>query len=251
MPRPAARDLPKPNFAQRSRQPEWMDELDADEAIVKLSLSEIKRINQLLGGYDVTLSALSALLPQLKRLDRPVRILDLASGGGDGLEQVARWAHRKQLPVELIGSDWNPVMLAHAEAATVSPLPIEWRQLDIWSEGLPEAKADILLNSLFLHHVDQEAVPALLKRMQGAAGVAVIINDLHRHWFAYHSIKLLTRLLGRSPMVQYDAPLSVARGFSRPELASALALAGIKAYELRWRWAWRWQLVIPGSRAAV
>ena len=84
----------------------------------------------------------------------------------------------------------------------------------------------------------------LLRQWQAQAQVAVIINDLHRHWLAYHSIKWLTRLLGGSYLVRHDAPMSVARAFRRADWVALLARAGITAYELRWRWAFRWQLLL-------
>ena len=77
--------------------------------------------------------------------------------------------------------------------------------------------------------------------------MAVVINDLHRHWLAYHSIKWLTRLLGGSYLVRHDAPLSVARAFRRADWVALLARAGITQYELRWRWAFRWQVILRCS----
>jgi len=76
----------------------------------------------------------------------------------------------------------------------------------------------------------------------------VVINDLHRHPLAYYSIKYLTQLFGGSRLVQNDAPLSVARAFSRADWQRLLAQASITQYELRWCWAFRWQVVLPGGR---
>jgi hypothetical protein len=84
----------------------------------------------------------------------------------------------------------------------------------------------------------------LLRGWQQQADVAVIINDLHRHLLAYYSIKYLTRWLGGSRLVQNDAPLSVARAFTRADWQRLLAQAGIERYELRWCWAFRWQVII-------
>jgi hypothetical protein len=44
--------------------------------------------------------------------------------------------------------------------------------------------------------------------------------------------------------VQNDAPLSVARAFSRADWVRLLAEASIAQYELRWCWAFRWQVII-------
>ncbi|MEQ9414600.1 MAG: SAM-dependent methyltransferase, partial [Cyclobacteriaceae bacterium] len=69
------------------------------------------------------------------------------------------------------------------------------------------------------------------------------------HWFAYHSIRLLTKWFSKSPMVQFDAPVSVLRAFHRSDIISILKDAGINNYSLKWKWAFRWQLIIPASLA--
>jgi hypothetical protein len=76
------------------------------------------------------------------------------------------------------------------------------------------------------------------------ARLGIVINDLHRHPIAYHSIKILTRLFAKSPLIRHDAPLSVARGFSREELDKIMQKAGITSYTISWRWAWRWLVII-------
>ncbi len=73
---------------------------------------------------------------------------------------------------------------------------------------------------------------------------AVIVNDLHRHWFAYHSIGLLTQAFSNSEMVKHDSKLSVLKGFRKTDLQKMLTTAGIKNYSLKWMWAFRWQLII-------
>ncbi|OYW74945.1 MAG: hypothetical protein B7Z27_08945, partial [Sphingobacteriia bacterium 32-37-4] len=70
--------------------------------------------------------------------------------------------------------------------------------------------------------------------------VGHFINDLQRHYLAYHSIKLLTIAFSNSYLVKNDAPLSVLRGFSKEELESMFAEAGITRYDIQWKWAFRW-----------
>jgi len=71
----------------------------------------------------------------------------------------------------------------------------------------------------------------------------VIINDLHRHFLAYYSIKWITRFFSKSPMVQNDACLSVWRAFTKNDWEEILKLAEIQSYNLVWRWAFRWKLI--------
>ena len=128
--------------------------------------------------------------------------------------------------------------------AKARPFPeISFRQQDIFTPEFRRQPFDIITCSLFCHHFSTQDLATLLRQLKGQAGLGVIINDLHRHPLAYYSIKGLTRLLGGSYLVQNDAPLSVARAFSRQDWVEILERAGIEKYELRWRWAFRWQVI--------
>ncbi|NVO83528.1 methyltransferase domain-containing protein [Hymenobacter terrestris] len=232
-----------PDLRARSEQEELMDDLTLATDELRQNLDELETVNTWLGGYAPVLDALARLRPRFPA-DRPLRIADLGSGGGDTLRQIARWARRHQVPVELVGIDANAFMLDYAAAKAQAYPEISFQQADIFAPDFASQSFDILTASLFCHHFSDAQLVQMLAQWHRQAGLAVIINDLHRHPLAYHSIRWLTRLLGGSRLVQHDAPLSVARAFTRPELEALLAAAGIQNYTLRWRWAFRWQLVI-------
>ena len=220
-----------------------MDDLTLATDALNQNLDELETINTWLGGYQPVLDALARLRGRFPA-GRPLRVADLGSGGGDTLRHVARWARRNGVSVELTGIDANQFMLDYAAAKSQDFPEISYRQLDIFSAEFRAEPYDVLTCSLFCHHfTDAELVP-LLRQWRQQARVAVVVNDLHRHWLAYHSIKWLTRLLGGSYLVQHDAPLSVARAFLRTDWELLLRRAGITRYELRWRWAFRWQLIV-------
>ncbi|MFC7667526.1 methyltransferase domain-containing protein [Hymenobacter humi] len=162
---------------------------------------------------------------------RPLRLADLGSGGGDTLRHIARWARKHRIAVELTGIDANQFMLDYATAKSVDYPETSYRRFDIFSPEFQAEPYDVLTCSLFCHHFTNEELVPLLQQWQRQARVAVVINDLHRHWLAYYSIKWLTRLLGGSYLVKHDAPLSVARAFRRQDWVELLAQAGIKRYE--------------------
>jgi len=231
---------------ERASGPELMDDLTLASDALRQNLDELETINTWLGGYAPVLNALGRLRPRFPT-GRPLRLADLGSGGGDTLRHVARWARRHGVAVELVGIDANQFMLDYAAAKSRDYPEISYQQFDIFSPEFQAQRFDILTNSLFCHHfTDAELVP-LLRQWQRQATLAVVINDLHRHALAYHSIKWLTRLLGGSYLVRHDAPLSVARAFRRADWEQLLRAAGIGQYELRWRWAFRWQVIILSS----
>ena len=228
---------------ERAAGPELMDDLTLASDALRQNLDELETINTWLGGYAPVLDALSRLRPRFPA-GRPLRVADLGSGGGDTLRQIARWARKKGIAVELTGIDANEFMLEYAAGKSAEYPEIGYRQFDIFSPEFQAQPYDVLTCSLFCHHFSDAELVTLLRQWQQQAGVAVVINDLHRHWLAYHSIKWLTRLLGGSYLVQHDAPLSVARAFRHADWVALLAQAGIARYELRWRWAFRWQVII-------
>ncbi|MBC8172390.1 MAG: methyltransferase domain-containing protein [Chitinophagales bacterium] len=234
-----------PDLTLRSYEPEKMDQPGVAEKEIHQALRELEIINKRLGGYHVILNALNAI----RWPDRVVTIMDLGCGGGDMLRAIARWAEKKKRKVKLIGVDWNPVMTTYAAERSGEFQNISYKTVSVFDDTLPDEKADVTMNSLFCHHFDNDELILLMKRMYALAALGVIVNDIHRHWFAYHSIKMITLLFSRTYLVKYDGPLSVARSLKRKEWEDILSAARITNYKLRWMWAWRWQIIVEKNRA--
>jgi len=228
-----------PDFSIRTLLPEKMDEPGVSEKDIHQALQELEIINRRLGGYHVIFDALD----KLEWNEQPVTIMDLGCGGGDMLRAISKWAEKNKRKVQLIGVDRNPIMTDYASHHAKSYPDIQFKTLDVFDDALMAEKADITMNSLFCHHFSNTELITLIKRMNQLASRAVIINDLHRHWFAYYSIKVITFLFSKTYLVKYDGPLSVARSLNRKEWKAILESAGIKDYRLRWMWAWRWQII--------
>jgi 2-polyprenyl-3-methyl-5-hydroxy-6-metoxy-1,4-benzoquinol methylase len=227
---------------QRSNQPELMDDLSLSGDELRRNLEELEVINTWLGGYKVVLDALEKLLAGYK--GPPLHIADIGCGGGDTLRHIAKWARRKDIPLQLTGIDANDFMVQYARQRCGGFPEIRLEQHDVFSERFQQEQYDIVVCSLFCHHFTDEQLVSMFRQLHRQAGMAVIINDLHRHWLAYHSIKLLTRFFSDSYLVKNDAPLSVWRAFRREELQRLVQEAGIERYSLRWMWAFRWQLLL-------
>jgi len=65
-------------------------------------LRSLEQVNRWLLGYRPTLAWLKRLPHGLRD---PVRIVDVGSGGGDLLRQIAGWARRRGIAVQLTGID--------------------------------------------------------------------------------------------------------------------------------------------------
>jgi 2-polyprenyl-3-methyl-5-hydroxy-6-metoxy-1,4-benzoquinol methylase len=219
-----------------------MDDLDGGGEEMAITLRELEMINRTLGGNAVSISGLNKLVKK-KKSEAPLSIADIGCGGGDMLIEIAKWGRRKGYKISLTGIDANPHIIEMARKNTAAYPEISYQSLDIFSPEYRDQPFDIVNCSLFTHHFRDEELIDLFKTIYHQSTLGFIINDLHRHWFAYHSIRVLTRLFSRSPMVQNDGPLSVLRAFRRPELDRLMASSGVSEYDLNWYWAFRWQLV--------
>ena len=229
-----------PDFKYRLLVPEKMDQSDAPSEEIRQALRELEVINKWLGGYNVIFDAMK----KASWKKQPLTIMDLGCGGGDILRAIARWAELKDLQVKLVGVDKNPLILDFAREHSADFTNIVYKQMDVFDNRLYAERADITISSLFCHHFNDEELTQLIRRMHDLSSQSVVVNDIHRHWFAYYSIKTITGLFSKTDLVKYDAPVSVGRSLTRAEWEKVLSKAGIEQYELNWMWAWRWQLII-------
>lgn len=234
-----------PDYTHRSTAIEVMDDLECSGQVVDQSLRELEIINRLLGGNSVTVSGIKFLLARSTKQEPT--IVDLGCGGGDMLNRIAEWGRRNKIRMKLTGVDANPNIVTFAKNNSASYPEINYETVNIFDEHFRKRRFDIYVCTLFTHHFTDRELAGIFNWLQRQSNIGVVINDIHRHWFAFHSIRLLTRFFSKSTMVQSDAPLSVLRAFRRKELMMILDLAGVKQYTLRWRWAFRWQLIFFGA----
>lgn len=227
------------DLKNRSNDPEIMDDLALDNPALYQTLRELDVINTWLGGNAISSHAYKKLTYQ----EQNVVLMDMGCGSGSLLQGFARWSEKKSINFCGIGIDANPHIVNYADQHNTVPNRISFEAKDVFDPSIYDRKIDIIHACLFTHHFDHDQLVWLFRQWKMAASKGVIINDLHRHPFAYYSIKWLTRLFSNSYMVKYDACLSVARGFSRKELMAILKEAGIEQYSLKWKWAFRWLLV--------
>ena len=232
------------SFKQRSNHPELMDDLSLEGKELKQNLDELEVINFYLGGNKVLTNGLDYLLKQHPEMAKnEITLADLGSGGGDGLRSMAKWAQKKDLNFRFTGFDANPFMVSYARNRSRAYSEINYETKDIFSPEFKEQKFDVLTCSLFCHHFSDEELITIFRQWKQQARVGVIINDLHRHPLAFHSIRLITQMAKGSRLVQHDAPLSVLRAFKQKELKNILHSAGIKEFRFRWMWAFRYQII--------
>ena len=231
------------DFSARSYKKELLDRDDIPFADIKQNMRELDFINAKLGGHKITLEGVKTMMKRIRTRSKneTLSILEIGCGGGDNLRVIKRYCEKRNITVRLSGVDINPHCIEFARSRKENE-GIEFISSD-YKLADPFPKPDIIFNSLFCHHFTDEEMTGILAWMKGHSNIGFFINDLHRHPFAYYSIKWLTGLFSKSYLVKNDAPLSVLRGFKRKELEMFNVQCSILNARLKWKWAFRWLLI--------
>ncbi len=203
--------MPPDSFAQRAQLSELMDEPASYEEF-RDCLRDLERVNRTVLSYRPTLRWLRQFA-----VPRPVplHIVDVGTGGGDMLRRIETWARCRNLDVHLTGIDMNPHATRAAREFAPASSRIAWVTSDAFSFH-PARPVDIVISSLFTHHLADAEIVRFLQWMEQTARRGWFINDLSRGRLSYYGFRLLARLMRWHRFVQHDGPVSIQRSF-RPE----------------------------------
>lgn len=164
-----------------------------------------------------------------------IRLLDVATGSGDVAMTVARFIARRGVNVQLVLCDISKTALESAcERMMHNEQPVELIKTDVVVEGIPlfDQSVDVVMCSLFLHHLTDDSVRDLLRELARVARRIVVISDLRRCWAGW-LVARAAGLLSGSPVVRIDAPRSVEGAFIERELLQLARRSGLEELEVR------------------
>lgn len=232
------------DLTRRDMQPERMDDPALDAGQHERALRGLRRINRWSGSCRILWPAIHDIA---RRLNRPIRVLDVATGGGDVPIGLARRAARANVPIEWAACDVSAQALSFAaECAARAGVRIRLFRHDALTEALPSGY-DVITVSLFLHHLEESDALSLLRKAAGAAGYGLLVNDLVRNMPGYLLAWVGTRLLTRSNIVHTDGPLSVRGAYNLDEVRSIAESAGLTHFRVERKWPFRFLLTWIGS----
>lgn len=231
-------------FGQRSYQKELLDEDNIPFADIKQNMKELDFINKWLGGHKITVDAFE----QLSRGKKKISVCEIGCGGGDNLAAIYKWCKNRNIDISITGIDIKRECIDYAKSRKNLPSEAKWLTKD-YKEISFDTKPDIIFSSLFCHHFTNEELIFQINWMKQNTKAGFFINDLHRTFFAFYSIKILTLLFSASYLVKNDAPLSVARGFSGSELKKLCKEANAGQAAVTWKWAFRYVAMYKHEQA--
>jgi len=215
---------------------EWLDAGDASPEETARCYRELEQVNRRLGGYRATFAALDAAAAVLDRPPRrPLEALDVAGGDGAFAARLRDWGRARGHATRAWLVDLNPRALDAARGRLPRDGSVRLVRSDALALPFAERALDVVHCSAFFHHLSTLQARDLLAEMCRVSRAVVVVNDLVRSWVAWGAIGLLTRLLGGSPLVRHDGPLSVRKAFVPSELA-ALAQAIDTTVSPGFRW---------------
>ena len=176
--------------------------------------------------------------------DQPLSILDLAAGSGDLITSLARSLPGGESRIRWMVADISEHALERCRRrASTAGISIETHRVDALKDELPPA--DIVTCSLFLHHLEETAVTAVLRNLHGSARLGGVVCDLRRSNTGLFLAAAASRLATRSHVVHFDAVASVRAAFTTGELRTLALDAGIPeprvdhAFPQRMRLTWQ------------
>jgi trans-aconitate methyltransferase len=211
------------DFGQRAQLTELMDE-PCSYAELRDCLRDLMRVNRAVFTYRPTLEWLEQFAcTSGERL----HIVDVGSGAGDMLRRIERWAQKRKIAVRLTGVDLNPYAAQAAREFGEMDSAVEWVTSDAYAYR-PAAKIDLVISSLFTHHLADPEVVEFLRWMELVAERGWFVNDLHRGRVPYYAFTLLANAMRWHRFVRHDGPVSVRRSFSVDDWQRYVCGAGLE-----------------------
>jgi 2-polyprenyl-3-methyl-5-hydroxy-6-metoxy-1,4-benzoquinol methylase len=223
-----------------------MDEPDLDPALHHNALIGLERINV------VSLTVPSVWRPLQdairRHAGRPLSILDVACGAGDLAIGLVLRARARGVAVSMDGCDISQTAIDHARRrAAERGASVTFFQHEALTRPLPR-QYDVVVCSLFLHHLDEGDATRLLIALGKAARALLIVTDLDRSRLGLALAWMGTRLLTRSPVVHVDSLRSVRAAWTRAEAEQLATRAGLSRHRVQSIWPCRWRLLVECGR---
>lgn len=229
-------------LTKRAHEGELMDDFSTGGEELVEALQHLRRLNKMFNAPGPTRYGIEKLWNSMGRPES-LTILDAGAGSGDVNRKLLRWADQQGIHLEITLVDMTEEACEEARSLFENEPRIQVRQGDI--RNMPEASADIVTASQFLHHFDGDELIEIVSHMLKASRYGVVINDIHRHAVSYTAVWLATRMMSRNRYIRHDGPLSVAKGFTGADWKDLREKLKHDSMSYAWKPLFRYAVVIP------
>lgn len=201
----------------RCVEPEWLDQLPADDPRAIRSRQDLRRVNALMMQTGIMARALIGNGAHL----RPRVLLDLGAGDGTFTLRLARRLASRWPNVTAILLDRQDIVSRETRDGFAA---LQWKAETVTADVLEfleqagPAVMDVVTANLFLHHFPQEKLARLLARIARSASLFVACEP-RRSTLAREAGRLLWAF-GCNDVSRHDAVASARAGFRGNELSA-------------------------------
>ncbi len=233
------------DFSHRSTVLELMDDPLMDASKYREAYADINNCNKLLGGYNITINAVLALLSKNEK--ESYTILDMGCGDGEMLRKLSKALRKKGIIAKLIGIDLRDDVLAIAKDNSEGYPDIEFVKQDILTLEAT-FDCDVLLCTLTMHHFTDQQIAVFTKKFVELAKLGAVINDLERSWLSYQLFKVFSAIIIKTSIAKTDGLISISKGFRRKELWNYAQKLKNASHSITWKWAFRYVWIMKPNR---
>lgn len=226
----------------RAQEEELMDDFSMGGEELIEALKHLRRLNRIFSAPGPTLDGVEKLW---KSIGSPstLSIMDVGAGSGDVNQKLLHWSDQRGIMLNITLVDMTKEACDEAKRLFTNEPRIQVRRADV--RDLPDASADIVTGSQFIHHFQGEQLVEMVRHMLRASIYGVVINDIHRHPVPYTAVWLTTRILSRNRYIRHDGPLSVAKGFKGKDWRELKKQLNHDTMTYKWKSLFRYSVVIP------
>ena len=174
-------------------------------------------------------------------------ILDVGCGNGNLLCKLSHFLSKKGVSHKMIGIDLRADVLTMAREKCKDLPHVTFYKKDIFKAN-SNLECDILINTLTMHHFDEESIAAILNKFVSLARTGIVINDLQRSKISYLLFKVFGFFFLRTDTAKHDGLVSVSKGFKKAELLRLAKKIPNVSHKIRWKWAFRYVWVMNFNR---
>ncbi len=221
------------------RPPEIMDDPSLDSEQHHHALHALARIHIVSRTASQIAHSISTLIRSSSSSHaEPLRVLDIACGGGDLTAAVANILGKTlSQPIEFIGLDMSDRAIdwARSRHATSTGLtPVSFHSCDVLQDRLPACT--VSFHSLFLHHLNEKEAVTQIQSMAAASSIGFVFSDLLRTRLGLFLAYVGTTVLTSSSVARIDGPLSVKAARTLKEYHDLFQSACLESPDIRHVW---------------
>jgi ubiquinone/menaquinone biosynthesis C-methylase UbiE len=194
--------------------PELLDTDSGTPAEVATALTDLRHINQWFGGIDATQSMIANVAQKIGLSS--LSLLEVAAGAGYVPQAVRSRLARAGVQLRVTLLDRARSHLKNSSGNGNSAVAG-----DALALPFADGSFDLVSCCLFVHHLEPHEVTRFVNEALRVCRTAVIINDLIRDPI-HLGLAYLSLPLYRSRFTHHDAPASVRRAYTIPEMHQML-----------------------------